>query len=59
MHREDEFDKNMKERLKVSLIGNMPISNEQKMQLRSQGLRSDISTPARESIGDLEVDVNF
>lgn len=46
----------MKERLKVNLISNMPISAEQKMQLRDMELRSNISTPtpARMKYSELE-----
>ena len=50
---EDELDTKLKQRLKISLISNMPISDEQKMQLRDKA-------PAHESISqDPEIDFGY
>ena len=62
MQKEDELDQNLKERLKVSFIGNMPISAEQKLQLRNKEPRSsDIGTPnpAQVELVDLEVSFDY
>ena len=60
VQKEDELDQNLKERLKVSFIGNMPISAEQKLQLRNKEPRSsDIGTPTPAQVDMVDLEVNF
>ena len=52
VHKKDEFDKNLREQLRVNCIGNMPISDEQKLLLLDPEIK--IGKP---TLGEDDIDV--